>query len=141
MSKEYRQRGRRQRRRRWVMQEFGDGETVNCHRCGVVLTFETMTMDRYPIRGCDGGEYEKGNIQPACAPCNKLDGSEAQCLREHGPGCTKPHRWRNKKLTYTIAEVVDGAVTEFLGYRVHSPSEAVKVRENSTTDVNMEVSV
>ena len=45
----------RRRRREWLVAEFGDGVTVVCSTCPAVLTVETVTADRYPLAGCEGG--------------------------------------------------------------------------------------
>lgn len=41
------------------------------------MTIETITVDRYPVAGRDGGTYRRGNIRPACAPCNYAEGGRA----------------------------------------------------------------
>lgn len=69
----------RRRRRRWLLSAEagfgGDGEKVPCaFGCGTLLSFETVTADRYPIDGADGGTYRRSNIRPACGPCNYADG-------------------------------------------------------------------
>ena len=65
----------RRARKRWLLGEFGDGVTALCSfDCGTVLTFETLTVDRHPLPGRDGGRYVHGNIRPACMPCNESDG-------------------------------------------------------------------
>ena len=48
-----------------------------CYRCGRLLTYETMEVDRIKP-GCLGGTYARGNIRPACADCNKKTGAQAQ---------------------------------------------------------------
>jgi hypothetical protein len=66
----------RRARRVWLVQEFGDGITVACaFGCGAVLTVETVSVDRYPIPGCQGGTYRRGNIRPACGMCNSVYGA------------------------------------------------------------------
>lgn len=66
----------RRARKRFLLKEFGDGETVACSfGCGIMLTFVTVTVDRFPIRKIDGGSYRRDNIRPACGPCNSADGS------------------------------------------------------------------
>lgn len=67
--------GRRQRKL-WLLTTFGDGVTASCSfpGCEVVLDVETITVDRHPIPGCQGGTYRRGNIRPACAPCNSEHG-------------------------------------------------------------------
>lgn len=62
-------------RKQWLLDTFGDGTTVVCsfEGCDRVLTFKTMTVDRFPIPGGEGGRYVRGNIRPACGPCNYAD--------------------------------------------------------------------
>lgn len=65
----------RRRRKAWLLAEFGDGTSAPCaFGCGTVLTFATITVDRFPVAGVDGGRYVRGNIRPACAPCNSRHG-------------------------------------------------------------------
>ena len=63
----------RRRRKAWMLVVFGDGTTAPCYRCGIRLTFTTMTVDRI-IPGAEGGRYVRGNIRPACGPCNSETG-------------------------------------------------------------------
>lgn len=42
--------------------------------CGTMLTFETLYVDRFPVTGAEGGRYVRGNIRPACGPCNSYHG-------------------------------------------------------------------
>lgn len=44
-----------------------------CYRCGILLTVETVTVDRI-VPGCKGGTYRRSNIRPACGPCNSETG-------------------------------------------------------------------
>lgn len=68
----------RRRRKNWLLAEFGDGTVASCaFGCGTELNFYTMTVDRYPVPGYDGGRYVRGNIRPACAECNTDDGARA----------------------------------------------------------------
>lgn len=61
----------RRRRKLWLLTEFGDGEWALCaFGCGTFVNFETITVDRWPVLGIDGGRYVRGNIRPACAACN-----------------------------------------------------------------------
>jgi len=68
----------RRARKLWLLSapEFGgDGEKVPCaFGCGALLTFETITVDRFPVPGCRGGTYRRGNIRPACGGCNSFHG-------------------------------------------------------------------
>lgn len=45
-----------------------------CYRCGVLLTVDTVTVDRI-IPGCQGGTYRRTNIRPACGTCNSSTGA------------------------------------------------------------------
>lgn len=53
-----------------MLHRFGNGIEAPCVGCGVALTNATMTIDRYPIPGRDGGKYEHGNVRPMCHDCN-----------------------------------------------------------------------
>lgn len=61
-------------RRRWLLAAFGDGSSAPCSYCGVALTLDTVTVDRWPVPGCRGGRYVRGNIRPACGACNSSHG-------------------------------------------------------------------
>lgn len=70
-----------------MWRELADNEFVDacrCYRCGILLTFETVTVDRI-VPGCKGGKYVRNNIRPSCAPCNSETGG-----RLKGSGKTKP---------------------------------------------------
>jgi len=78
----------RRARKRWLLDTFGDGVTVMCHlevsdECEMDLTLETLTVDRI-VPGCEGGRYVRGNIQPACKPCNDLQGGRLRVARRQG---------------------------------------------------------
>lgn len=45
-----------------------------CYRCGMLLTVDTVTVDRIKP-GCRGGTYRRDNIRPACGPCNSITGA------------------------------------------------------------------
>jgi hypothetical protein len=62
-------------RKQWLLDTFGDGITATCSfGCGTVLNIDTVSADRYPIPGVAGGRYVRGNIRPACAPCQSRFG-------------------------------------------------------------------
>lgn len=68
----------RRRRRQWLLDVFGDGVEAMCclevsDRCEMLLTLDTLTVDRI-VPGCEGGRYVRGNIQPACKPCQDSQG-------------------------------------------------------------------
>jgi hypothetical protein len=73
----------RRRRRQWLLDTFGDGTVVQCaFGCGTELERDTLTVDRFPVAGCDGGKYVHGNIRPACGPCNYGEGSAMGVARK-----------------------------------------------------------
>lgn len=81
----------RRLRKLWLLETFGDGETAKCSlmvsaKCLEIVTFETITVDRWPLAGCDGGTYSRGNIRPACGPCNQSDGGALGALRRASRG-------------------------------------------------------
>lgn len=54
----------------------GDGEIAcRCYRCGALLVFETLTVDRIKP-GCLGGTYRRENIRPACGTDNSHTGGK-----------------------------------------------------------------
>lgn len=54
---------------------LGHGEPAcRCYRCGVLLTADTVSVDRI-IPGCRGGTYRRDNIRPACGRCNSITGA------------------------------------------------------------------
>jgi hypothetical protein len=83
----------RQRRREWLVATYranvdvltsgprildltplGKGQPAcRCYRCGVLLTADTVTIDRI-VPGAQGGTYRRSNIRPACGPCNSETG-------------------------------------------------------------------
>ena len=67
-------------RKQWLLDNFGNGETAKCYRCPTVVDFVTITVDRI-IPGCEGGTYRRGNIRPACAPCNEETGGRLGAQR------------------------------------------------------------
>lgn len=64
----------RRARKRWLLDTFGDGTHAACRFCWTTLDESTITVDRYPVPGCQGGRYVRGNIRPACGPCNSIHG-------------------------------------------------------------------
>lgn len=68
----------RRRRREWLVEQFGDGVHVACFLqvspyCRWVLDVDTVSADRL-VLGADGGSYRRGNIRPACGPCQCRQG-------------------------------------------------------------------
>lgn len=68
----------RRARKQWLLDTFGDGTEAMCHlelsdRCEMVVTLATISVDRI-VPGHLGGRYTRDNIQPACKPCNDVQG-------------------------------------------------------------------
>lgn len=64
----------RRARKAWLLEWYGDGETAPCYSCAVPLEYATLEADRI-IPGILGGTYARGNIRPACGPCNRRTGN------------------------------------------------------------------
>jgi hypothetical protein len=69
--------GDRRRRKQFLLDTWGDGTTTRCEFCRTLLTFQTVTVDRFPIPGRLGGRYTRDNIRPACGACNSGDQGRA----------------------------------------------------------------
>lgn len=65
-------------RKQWLLDTFGDGKEAKCSfdGCTQMVTFHTITVDRFPVPGIEGGRYIRGNIRPACSYHNSKDGSQ-----------------------------------------------------------------
>jgi len=65
-----------------MLETFGDGITCVCsfEDCDEILTFETVTADRWPLSGKEGGRYIRSNIRPSCSRCNSSDGQRIKEL-------------------------------------------------------------
>lgn len=76
----------RRLRKVWLLHEFGlDGVAMCAFGCGTLLAYPDpdvelptgwapITVDRHPVPGVAGGRYVRGNIRPACPPCNATHG-------------------------------------------------------------------
>lgn len=64
----------RRKRKCWLLSWHGDGISCLCYSCGVALVYSTLQADRI-IPGRLGGTYARGNIRPACGPCNRRSGN------------------------------------------------------------------
>lgn len=76
----------RRRRREWLVEEFGDGVHVACFlqrspHCLHVLDKDNVSADRI-VLGVDGGTYRRGNILPACLPCQCHQGGRVGPLQK-----------------------------------------------------------
>lgn len=79
---------RRRVRRQWLVDVYGDGESVRCHHCPTMLTVTTLEVDRYPVCGHDGGTYRRDNIVPSCRRCNRRRCASCAAL----PRLSRPYR-------------------------------------------------
>lgn len=52
----------------------GAQPACRCYRCGVLMTADTLTVDRIKP-GCRGGTYRRENIRPSCQPCASYTGA------------------------------------------------------------------
>jgi len=82
----------RRRRRRWLVEHFGDGVHVACHLqisryCEYVCDEDSVSPDRL-VLGADGGSYRRSNIQPACQPCQREQGGLVGQARRRTPMLT-----------------------------------------------------
>lgn len=75
----------RRARRLWLLTVFGDGVTARCMlggpHCLGRVDITTLTVDRI-VPGRDGGTYRRGNIVPACGPCNYGEGGQVGAARK-----------------------------------------------------------
>lgn len=72
----------RRRRRLWLLSVHagwgGDGDSVPCWGCAVVLEYDDLIVDRI-IPGELGGRYTRDNIAPHCALCSCRQGQVRTC--------------------------------------------------------------
>jgi hypothetical protein len=82
----------RRARRRWIEAEHAVEGVLTCTLCGVPLltdaraaelgaTEERFEVDRI-VPGALGGRYVRGNVRPACRPCNNEAGQRVRCSVE-----------------------------------------------------------
>lgn len=55
----------------------GAQSACRCYRCGLLLTVDTVTVDRI-LPGCRGGSYRRDNIRPCCSGCNSETGGSTR---------------------------------------------------------------
>jgi 5-methylcytosine-specific restriction endonuclease McrA len=65
----------RRKRKQFLLDAFGNGESCKCFHCPAVLTFATLNVDRV-IPGWKGGKYTRDNIRPSCWNCGNRQGGE-----------------------------------------------------------------
>ena len=77
----------RRARKQWLLDQYGDGKYAPCAMekhaasCPGRVDFDSLTVDRWPISGVDGGRYIRDNIRPAYGPCNYADGGKVGAKR------------------------------------------------------------
>lgn len=86
----------KKRLREWLWnssrQSVGGAWMVRCRWCGGLLWESEMTMDRWPQCGHLGGGYNRGNVVPACSPCNASRCCYPPCSATPAPlGPPPPH--------------------------------------------------
>ena len=73
----------RRARKLWLLSAAagwgGDGETVPCWECHVVLEYDDLVADRL-VPGEDGGRYTRDNIAPHCHLCSSRQGQRRTVL-------------------------------------------------------------
>lgn len=77
----------RARRRAWLLETFDPDLGPHLARCRLelsdvcsgIVNQTTLTVDRIE----SGGSYARGNIQPACAPCQRVQGALITWERRH----------------------------------------------------------
>jgi len=78
----------------------GDGETVPCWLgCGRVLTFATVESDRI----VPGGPYRRGNVAPACRPCNLARSDDGELAQQEVAARVAATVARTGRLTPALA--------------------------------------
>lgn len=88
----------RRARKCWALAWFGDGISCLCFRCGRVLLYSTLELDKI-IPGAYGGTYARGNVRPACGECNREMGHALRALiRARTPKRTILRMCRNGEL-------------------------------------------
>lgn len=53
-------------RKIWMLNQFGNGHSVDCRHCGTSLDYANVQADRI----IPGGSYRRSNVQPSCQTCN-----------------------------------------------------------------------
>lgn len=79
----------RRTRKLWLLAQFGNGTVAACAECLTLVDFWSITVDRYPLPGCQGGRYVQGNIRPMCGPCNSSTGGHLGNGRRRDLGKSK----------------------------------------------------
>jgi hypothetical protein len=76
----------RRARKQWLLDKYGDGLRAKCEircsaNCARWVDYDSLTVDRWPIAGVDGGRYVRDNIRPAYGICNYADGGKLGAKR------------------------------------------------------------
>lgn len=57
--------------------------TARCFRCGALVWFETISVDKI-VPDCKGGTYRRENIRPACDDCQTTTGNQIRVAVARG---------------------------------------------------------
>lgn len=105
----------------------GGVPAVRCWRCGTLLTFETMTIDRR-IPGCKKGTYRRDNIRPACSACNSETGGKlgAEQLAKK----RSARALRGKVISGAVVSLIPGHTLRFEGWAYDQHGEPFSGRNS-----------
>lgn len=94
----------------WSLPKGLGRPACRCFRCGKLVTYETMEVDRI-VPGCSGGTYARTNIRPVCPDCNKKiaaeDKKRRNARRKKRNEQARERRARQKATTDRIVASVD----------------------------------
>ena len=62
----------RRKRRQWLLDTFGNGNTAPCWQCGKRVNRHTLVVDRKRA----GGSYRRSNIRVHCWTCSSRQGQQ-----------------------------------------------------------------
>jgi hypothetical protein len=75
----------RRKRKLALLERDGNGEFALCATCPTIVDFESATVDRHPIAGCDGGKYgppsDLSNVRLQCERCAAKQGGHLGAAR------------------------------------------------------------
>lgn len=92
--------------------------------CGDELTFDTATIDHYPIMACDGGPLSVDNGRLACVQCNSMNERKPKDgLIPRPPDAGRKWRQWKAKETQEFPEL-------FLRFPQYSEEIRQKLRQN-----------
>lgn len=66
----------------WGYTDIAVEPLCRCWRCGRTLDATEVVADRFPVPGCEGGRYVRGNMRPQCGPCSEWSGGKLAAERK-----------------------------------------------------------